>query len=70
MQCLTIYFYTKMNEFIYFGIFYVLGILFFSIFLRVKTKNNNKKSKIVYREMAKKIKADAEDHRKLHDDKI
>tara|TARA_B100000676_G_C17583510_1_gene583259 strand:- start:22 stop:201 length:180 start_codon:yes stop_codon:yes gene_type:complete len=59
-----------MNEFIYFGIFYVLGILFFSIFLRVKTKNNNKKSKIVYREMAKKIKADAEDHRKLHDDKI
>ncbi len=58
-----------MNEFIYFGIFYILGILFFSIFLRVKTKNNEKNSK-VYTEIAKKIKTDAENHRKLVDDKL
>ena len=43
-----------MNEFIYFGIFYVLGILFFSIFLRVKTKNNKEKNRKVYTEIAKK----------------
>mgnify|MGYP001440455779 FL=1 len=58
-----------MNDFIYFGIFYILGILFFSIFLRVKTKNNEKNSK-VYTEIAKKIKTDAENHRKLVDDKL
>jgi len=59
-----------MNEFIYFGIFYILGILFFSIFLRVKTKNNKEKNSKVYTEIAKKIKTDAENHRKLVDDKL
>ena len=54
-----------MSEYIYYGFFYVLGIIFFSFFLRIKTniKKNKNINKKVYSEMAKKIKEDANSHR-------
>ncbi|MAI88322.1 MAG: hypothetical protein CMF98_04490 [Candidatus Marinimicrobia bacterium] len=61
-----------MSEYIYYGFFYVLGIIFFSFFLRIKTKikKNKKINKKVYSEMAKKIKEDAKSHREIRDNKL
>ena len=61
-----------MSEYIYYGFFYVLGIIFFSFFLKIKTKikKNKKINKKISSEMAKKIKEDANSHRKLRENKL